>query len=176
MGTLKKVVWLFVWLLVHLGYGQKDELVLWTPGKKLTWSDFKGKPAKISNAAAITASGITYSFSAQGTKDRMELNFKVETHFYPNKSWYKPKLANPMILSHEQLHFDISEVYARKLRYILAKTTFTSNAKFEVKEIYKNILRELNDFQNQYDSETNFSRDTVQQLVWNEKIKKALNN
>ena len=176
MGTLKKVVWLFIWLMVHLGYGQEDEVVLWTPSRKLTWSDFKGRPSNISNAAAITASGITYSFSAQGTKDRMELDFKVDTHFYPDKSWYKPKLANPMILSHEQLHFDISEVYARKLRQILAKTKFTSNAKSEVKEIYRNILRELNDYQNQYDSETNFSRDTVQQLIWNKKIKKALNN
>ena len=176
MGALKKVVWLLIGLMLHLGYGQEDEVVLWTPTKKLAWSDFKGKPSNISSAAAITASGITYSFSAQGTKDRMELDFKVDTHFYPEKSWYKPKLANTIILSHEQLHFDISEVYARKLRQILAKTKFTSNAKSEVKEIYRNILRELNDYQNQYDSETNFSRDTVQQLIWNKKIKKALNN
>ncbi|MEQ8220161.1 MAG: DUF922 domain-containing protein [Arenibacter sp.] len=173
---MKKVVWLLIGLMLHLGYGQAEEVVLWTPTGKLEWSDFKGKPSNISNAAAITASGITYSFSAQGTKDRMELDFKVDTHFYPDKSWYKPKLANPIILSHEQLHFDISEVYARKLRQILDKTKFTSNAKSEVKEIYRNILRELNDYQNQYDSETNFSRDTVQQLIWNKKIKKALNN
>ena len=176
MGTLKKVVWLFIWLMLHLGYGQEDEVILWTPARKLAWSDFKGKPSNISSAAAITASGITYSFSAQGTKDRMELDFKVDTHFYPDKSWYKPKLANTMILSHEQLHFDISEVYAGKFRQILAKTKFTSNAKSEVKAIYRDILSELNDFQNQYDSETNFSRDTVQQLIWNKKIKKALNN
>tara|TARA_R110002073_G_scaffold122928_1_gene266115 strand:+ start:3795 stop:4325 length:531 start_codon:yes stop_codon:yes gene_type:complete len=175
VGSLKRVVWLAIWLMLHLGYGQEDEVILWSPIKKLAWSDFKDKPSNISNAAAITASGITYSFSAQGTKDKMELDFKVDTHFYPDKSWYKPKLANPIILSHEQLHFDISEVYARKFRQILAKTKFTNNAKSEVKAIYRNILRELNDYQNQYDSETNFSRDTVQQLIWNKKIKKALN-
>ncbi|MDO6603368.1 DUF922 domain-containing protein [Arenibacter palladensis] len=176
MGSIGKIVWLFIWLMFQWGYGQEDEVILWTPARKLAWSDFKGKPSNISGAAAITASGITYNFSAQGTKDRMELDFKVETHFYPDKSWYKPKLANPIILSHEQLHFDISEVYARKMRRILAKTKFTSNAKSEVKAIYRGILRELNDYQNQYDSETNFSRDTVQQLIWNKKIKKALNN
>ena len=167
---------LFIWLMLNLGYGQEEGVVLWTPNKKLAWSDFKGKPSNISNAAAITASGISYNFSAQGTKDKMELDFKVDTHFYPNKSWYKPKLANLNILSHEQLHFDISEVFARKLRQILTKTKFTNNAKSEIKEIYKNILRELNDYQNQYDAETNFSRDTVQQLIWNKKIEKALNN
>lgn len=176
MGALKKIVWLFIWLFLNLGFGQEEEMVLWTPSKKLSWADFKGKPSNISNAAAITASGISYSFSAQGTKDRMELDFKVDTYFYPGKSWYKPKLANPMILSHEQLHFDISEVFARKLKQILAETEFTSNAKAEVKEIYREVLRELNDYQHLYDGETNFSRDTVQQLIWNNNIKRALNN
>lgn len=175
MGAIKKVLLLFIWLVLNLSYGQEEQMVLWTPSKKLTWSDFKGKPSNISNAAAITASGISYSFSAQGTKDKVELDFKVETHFYPDKSWYKATTANPIVLSHEQLHFDISEVFARKLRQILAETKFTNNAKSEVKEIYRNVLRELNDYQNQYDDETNFSRDTVQQLIWNKRIIKVLN-
>jgi len=162
--------------MLYSGYGQGGEAVLWVPGKKLTWADFKGKPSTISNAAAITASGISYSFSAQGTKDKMELDFEVGAYFYPDKSWYKPKSANPIILSHEQLHFDISEMFARKMEQILTGTKFTNNAKSELKEIYRKILRELNDYQNQYDAETNFSRDTVQQFIWNKKIKKSLNN
>lgn len=174
--TLRKSVWLLIWLVLHLGYGQEDEVILWTPDRKLSWTDFKGRPSNISSAAATTASGITYSFSAQGTREVMELDFKVDTYFYPDKSWYKPQLANPNILGHEQLHFDISEVFARKLRQILARTKFTNNAKAEVKEIYSNVLRELNDYQHLYDSETNFSRDTVQQSIWNKKIGKALNN
>lgn len=167
---------LAIGLMLNLGFAQKEEVVEWQPGKKLTWANFKGRPSNISNAAAITASGISYSFSALGTADKMELDFLVSCHFYPNKSWYKPKLANPVVLGHEQLHFDITEIYARKLRQKLAKTKFTKNAKSEVKEIYRNILKELNDFQNKYDSETNFSRDSVQQLIWNKRIKKALNN
>ncbi|MCM4151314.1 DUF922 domain-containing protein [Arenibacter sp. N53] len=173
---MKSIALIIVCLVLNLGFGQEEEVVEWHPGKKLTWADFKGKPSNISNAAAITASGITYNFSAQGTADKMELDFKVSCHFYPNKSWYKPKLANPTVLGHEQLHFDITEVYARKMRQELAKTKFTKNAKSEVKEIYRKILKDLNDFQNKYDSETNFSRDMVQQLIWNKKIKKALNN
>ncbi|MCM4165238.1 DUF922 domain-containing protein [Arenibacter sp. A80] len=162
--------------MLHMAYAQEDEVVLWTPERKLSWSDFKGRPSANSGAAAITASGITYSFSAQGTNDKMVLDFKVDTYFYPEKSWYIPKLANPTILGHEQLHFDIAEVFARKLRRILDTTQFTGNAKYEVKEIYRNILHELNNYQNQYDSETNFSRDTVQQLSWNKNIKKILND
>tara|TARA_R110002049_G_scaffold40547_3_gene123301 strand:- start:1479 stop:2009 length:531 start_codon:yes stop_codon:yes gene_type:complete len=176
LGTLKSITVLVLCLILNLGFGQEDEVLPWSFGKKLSWADFKGRPSAISNAAAITASGITYSFSAQGTADKMELDFEVSSYFYPKKSWYKPQLANPTVLGHEQLHFDITEVYARKLRQELAKTKFSKNAKAEVKEIYRNILKELNDFQSKYDSETNFSRDTVQQLIWNKKIKKALNN
>ncbi|MCM4169950.1 DUF922 domain-containing protein [Arenibacter sp. TNZ] len=176
MGTLKTILVFAIGLMLNLGFGQEEEIIEWQPGKKLTWADFKGKPSNISNAAAITASGITYSFSAQGTADKMELDFTVSCHFYPNKSWYKHKLTNSTVLSHEQLHFDITEVYARKMRQELAKAKFNKNAKSQVKVIYRNVLKELNDFQNKYDSETNYSRDTVQQLIWNKRIKKALNN
>ena len=75
MGSLKKVVLFFIWGMLHIGSAQEDEAVLWTPARKLSWSDFKGRPSANSSAAAVTASGITYSFSAQGTNDKMELDF-----------------------------------------------------------------------------------------------------
>ena len=78
-------------------------------------------------------------------------------------------------MSHEQLHFDISELYARKMRNRLASTSFTQNVKAEVKQIYKEVLEELEEFQNLYDDQTNFSRDVEQQLIWNNKIEEALN-
>ena len=56
----------------------------------------------------------------------------------------------------------------------LEETKFTKNVKAEIKEIYSEITAELNDFQNRYDEETNFSRNREQQLHWNEKIGRAL--
>ena len=105
----------------------------------------------------------------------MEVNFKIDTYFYPNKSWYQPDLCDKVILSHEQLHFDISELYARKLRERLDAATFTpKNVKSKVRAIYRKINEELSEYQNRYDAETNFSRDREQQTIWNEKIAKAL--
>jgi len=154
---------------------QDYETIAWSPENKLTWEDFKGKAPNNARAAATTASGISYQFSTSGSNGEIELDYLVSTFFYPNKSWYQPSLCDSLILSHEQLHFDISELYARKMRNRLASSSFTQNVKAEVKQIYKEVLEELEEFQNLYDDQTNFSRDLEQQLIWNNKIEEALN-
>jgi hypothetical protein len=154
---------------------QDYETIPWNSKRKLTWNDFQGKIPVNNRAAATTASGITYRFSTSGTRDNIEVDFKIDTFFYPAKSWYDPSLCDEVILSHEQLHFDISEIYARKMKKRLANESFTySNVKSRVKTIYKEIMQELDAYQNQYDAETNFSRDREQQLIWNKKINDAL--
>lgn len=104
----------------------------------------------------------------------MEVDFTVRTYFYPQKSWYIPEICNEVILSHEQLHFDIAEMFARKMRQQLESTRFTSNIKAEVRKIYQQINRELAEFQRRYDQETDFSRNVAQQRAWNAAIKESL--
>ncbi|WP_245603093.1 DUF922 domain-containing protein [Maribacter antarcticus] len=78
-------------------------------------------------------------------------------------------------MGHEQLHFDISELYAREMKIRLDDELFThGNIKAKVKSIYREINKELDDFQNLYDAETNFSRDLDKQEEWMLKITKAL--
>ncbi|HET8737622.1 MAG TPA: DUF922 domain-containing protein, partial [Pricia sp.] len=125
-------------------------------------------------AAATTATSISYSFSVVERNDQRFLDIEVGCEFYPQKSWYRPELCDALILSHEQLHFDIAELHARKFRKKLGETRFTDNVKEEVREIYANVLKQLYVFQNKYDRETNFSRDLQQQLVWKRMIAKAL--
>jgi len=156
---------------------QGYDTIAWSSDKRLSWKDFKGKVPSNNRAAATTASGITYRFSTSGTKNEFEVDFKIDTFFYPTKSWYQPSLCDEVILSHEQLHFDISELYARELRKRLNAATFThANVKAEVRKIYAEINQELSEFQNRYDAETNFSRDREQQAIWNKRIEKTLNS
>jgi len=152
---------------------QEYDVIEWSSDQKLSWTDFNAEPPN-SRAAAITASGITYRFSSDINGDEVIVDFTITAHFYPNKSWYKKDLSSAYILAHEQLHFDISEIFARKMRKRMNATRFTSNVRKEVKKIYQQINEEMNDFQNSYDKETNFSRDTEQQLVWSKKIEKLL--
>ncbi|WP_289062027.1 DUF922 domain-containing protein [uncultured Zobellia sp.] len=174
MGALKNSLWAFCLLVTGMVFSQEEEIMVWDADRKLQWSDFKGSYFKTEWAAATTASGISYSFSSFKKDGQLYLDFVVQSEFYPNKSWYRPELCDSIILSHEQLHFDISELYARKMRERLAKTQFTMDAKAEVRAIYKSILKELSNFQNKYDRETNFSRDLQKQLLWNQEIKAVL--
>lgn len=104
----------------------------------------------------------------------MEVDCSINTFFYPESSWYRPELASQNILSHEQLHFDISELFARKMRARVKRFSFTSDVKAEMNQIYEQILKELQTFQKRYDEETNFSREVEKQIEWNNKIAQAL--
>ena len=74
----------------------------------------------------------------------------------------------------KQLHFDITEVFARKMREKLRRTSFSDDVKAEVRKIYHDILKELQEYQERYDWETNFSRNREKQAEWNRKIAEAL--
>lgn len=154
---------------------QQDEVLVWDDARRLDWNDFQDKPDYAREAVAITASGIQYSYSAKLYSDRVEYTTTVEAQFFPKDSWYKREHANDTILGHEQLHFDLTELYARKLRKEIAFTQFTKNIKVEIKQIYDRVSKALGNAQNQYDSETDYSRDYPNQKRWEDSIKKELN-
>jgi len=174
LGALRHIFFLALFLSLGFVFSQEEETIPWDPDRKLEWEDFKGRPFKTAWAAAVTASGITYEFSSVEKDGNLKLDINISTHFYPEESWFQPDLINGVILSHEQLHFDISELFARKMRKKVSETNFTSNVKAEIKKIYRDILKELSAFQKKYDFETNFSRNFEKQLEWNEKIREAL--
>ncbi|MEQ5790516.1 DUF922 domain-containing protein [Muricauda sp. NFXS6] len=162
-------------LLGFFGLAQEiEEGVPWNENIRLTWAKFKGKVPPTEESAASTASGISYSYSANLLHHEVKLDFEVNAYFYPNESWYRPKLCNENTLAHEQLHFDITEVFARKMRDKLRRTSFSDDVKAEVRKIYADILKELQTYQERYDWETNFSRNREKQLEWNQKIAEAL--
>ena len=150
------------------------ETIPWSEERRLTWDDFKGEIPENAMAAAITASGISYKYSANLMFNEVNLDFEVNTFFYPMGSWYKPALCDSVVLSHEQLHFDITELFARKMRKKLRQSTFSDNVKAEVRNIYNSILKELNDYQERYDWETDFSRKPLAQKRWVERVKAQL--
>ncbi len=174
MGTIKAFLYFSAVLFALGANAQEEEVMPWTPEGRLQWEDFRATPPAELRIAATTASGISYRLSAMETNGNMEVDCTIDAFFYPDKSWYQPDVANEIILSHEQLHFDISELFARKMRQRIGAFSFTKKVKDEVKTIYAEILREMRDFQKRYDEETNFSRDVEAQVRWNKKITKAL--
>ncbi len=147
----------------------------WSPNYKLQWSDFKGQPNASSDAAATTASGITFGYRMSETDGQVE-SFKadVTAHFYPNKSWFKPEEVSAHILEHEQLHFDITELHARKLRRQINQLKVSNSVNKQLESNHKQILQELGAMQDAYDAACDFSRNKEQQQLWKETITKQL--
>lgn len=154
---------------------QNEPEIAWNDSYKLSWIDFKDQPDNKDKAVAITASGITFGFSIKQT-DTQVISFttNVSTHFYPEKSWYKAKEADAHVLGHEQLHFDITELFARKFRQRISELTVSNSIGSQLKKLHETIKRELTSMQNAYDSETDFSRNAEQQAKWKANITKEL--
>lgn len=156
---------------------QKDEPVLsWNASNKLAWSDFKALPDNKVSAVAVTASGITFGFSITKTDSNQVISFDadVSAHFYPEKSWFKRELADNYLLSHEQLHFDITELHARKFREQIAKLTNLSTVKQDLRRLNESINTALARMQNTYDEESDYSRNEEAQANWQDYINKEL--
>ena len=96
----------------------KDDFILWQENKKLKIQDFKADnkdTVKVNQQqflGAISAIRIEYS-SFQRNKNSVP-EFSIKTYFDPNESWML--LKNDYVLQHEQIHFDLTELYARKMR------------------------------------------------------------
>lgn len=139
--------------------------------KALTWDDFKGRVDRGSKFAANTTSGFNYNASMVGDSMRIIL----PAIFNPRESWVKKKQKSAYLLKHEQVHFDITELYVRKMRKeILSKNYTLKKFNKSVSKILKKYSRETNSFQNSYDKETKHSVNKDAQAKWNALIEKEL--
>lgn len=151
------------------GQGKDEELINWNEGKKLTWADYKGQAKTDTDAAASTATylGIEYNFNNKG------FGYKITCSFSKTKSWGLHK--TDYILAHEQGHFDIAEIFARKLNKKMSDYKFNKdNFKTDLRKIYEGITSEKEEMQNEYDRETNHSIIKDKQVEWLMKIDQLL--
>ncbi|MBT8245082.1 MAG: DUF922 domain-containing protein [Winogradskyella sp.] len=164
-------------LISTICFGQNEDLetMSWQAEKPILWKNFKGKPNRNNDAAAQTVSGISFGFSIGKTGNTItDFTTNVECLFYPTESWYKPEVATPYILKHEQLHFDITELHALLLRKKISKIKPSARLKSQLNDLYKSISRDSYKMQQRYDDETNHSINKEKQAAWNLYIAKAL--
>lgn len=127
--------------------------IMWRPDRKLTWDDFKGKPdiEAYPNTLALTNSGFGYESGVNMFKQGKVF---VQSVFNTYKSWVVPEGRNDYVLRHEQIHFDITEIYSRKLRKELVDANITSNNATKAKPIFDRVFGEMERRQKRYDQET----------------------
>jgi hypothetical protein len=146
--------------------GSKEEKIVWTQDRKLTWSDFKGVPSGPVEYVASTNSGVSFSYSYTIIEGRQEVNYSIRSNFYPDLSWYRPEKVTDYILAHEQMHFDISELFARKLRMALAELPRDGTFKERSEVIYNENEADRREMQTQYDSDSDHSNNKEEEYRW----------
>jgi len=146
------------------------ERLAWNAKRVLQWSDFKGTPDSLERWAASSTTGISQGYAIDGAGVIDKESLTVTAHFYPEYSWVRHKEKSKHLLAHEQTHFDITEVYARKLKDNIAAFTFTSNSLEEIKMLYKEIEEERIKTQQLFDKETKHSIDHMKEVQWEFKV------
>ena len=173
---MKKVVVVcsLLWLIMGSSFvvNKEDDKISWSKDRKLTWKDFKGKPNNGGQVAAMTDSGFSYE-SGKMENDSMQLI--IVNFFYKNTSWVKKNEEKENILAHEQCHFDITELFTRKFRKQIKESKFNlKTLKNSLESLFKKSQTEWKNYEDKYDKETEHSKKEVQQLEWQEKVAKEL--
>jgi hypothetical protein len=148
---------------------EDHEFIPWTHNRILTWDDFQSAPNRGSDAVASTSTSLGLAYQV---KDRA-LTFEITCKFSKTKSW--GSLKTDYILAHEQGHFNITEIYARKLYqelslYKLNPRTYQQ----DLNRIYQKIVKEKENMQNLYDGQSDHSRNKKVQANWAEIINTLL--
>ena len=146
----------------------------WSATRRLAIADFLGRPSYGDQLASSTSSDIKAGASCRD----FVFTGTVQATFDPNTSWFRnPKTASEVLLRHEQLHFDITEVYARVMRQKLV--AFQAKVNCEklqpaFNNLTKGVYAEWNREQNRYDQETNHGLVAARQAQWEQQTQVKL--
>lgn len=151
-----------------------DSVLVWCDGShQLFWNNFQGQ-VRESDGDAGSYSNAIVDLVADSINDVVSL--KVYAVFYSKLSWTKFK-NDSILLMHEQLHFDISELVARSLRKKLRGKLVSNEAIDDlVIEATKYITEEMRQINTQYDLETDHGRNIKEQMLWNKRIEMGLDS
>lgn len=158
---------------VFLSLQNNPEITIWSNACELQWSDYKSPPNYESAHSASSECGFDIKYEIMGDS----LYVSVLAYFDKSKSWVKPEKKSDALLSHERVHFDIAELFARKYRKGLLRSdmAFENYERIIISSFEKNMIA-YKQYQNTYDQETQFSRKNAVQKQWERQIKKDLDS
>jgi hypothetical protein len=148
---------------------------------KLTWEDFQGEvPEDTKGLSAESTIKIVLCWSCE----EGQFTYRVRAIFNRKESWALDNVKenphaeeNQRLLRHEKGHFNLEEVYARKLRKALSELKDPcKNPPEETKKKIEELAKQLNDEQGRYDNETEHGTNKDKQEEWEKKIQKDLDD
>lgn len=147
------------------------QTIEWCENKKIVWEDFQGYKPKDNTFFANISTKILIEYTIAPNESP---NYYVKATMNRSQSWKEGNLSQKL-LQHEQLHFDICELYARKIRKSvdsLRKEKVIGTLTYD--SLIHAHLRMEKARNNLYDLETNHSTNIEKQFEWDEKIRREL--
>lgn len=170
--TITSGALLLLLALIESNAFKKREKIKWENSSSLSWNNFRGYPNFLSGYAAAVNS----YFEIDNINDSSD-NIEVSTIMRAHRSWVKKQhISSDYLLRHEQYHFNISELIARRLRKALRHTPKEKLTKENIQKLYYQYIRELGYTQDFYDLETNHSLEIERQFDWEYIVDSMLND
>jgi len=184
----------FVFVGINQGYA--NEFIPWSEDQKLTVYDFLGTAGEYPesyerpdprNKAFTWGSVVPKNYDSEKASSiicQYQIT-QIESYgrFHKKQSWVREEVkSDPNVLNHEQGHFDIMEVYARKTESALLLKIFEcpdgiyneSVIKREIRKLADGIGKKVQEMHDRYDDETDKGSNLAKQRSWDGKINSAL--
>ena len=152
------------------------EILPWSTSRPLRWTDFRAQPTVGTGAAALTTTTLTLRLACSGEL----FGFDVTAVFFPDRSWVNRTLfvqlgRDVWGLRHEQTHFDLTEVHARRARQFLSGLARPCDrTEPQLSELVNRFVDDAHDAQDRYDRETSHGRDGTAQARWDADVERQL--
>jgi hypothetical protein len=175
-------------------------VIEWSSGRRLAKDDFRGRVPATTSRTSLSWLDIDTSWHCEGTT----LLATARVTFDPARSWWRSAQGNiwegagqrtsgvsrthlevrrsvvqrdMQLLEHEQLHFDLAEVAARKIRKRfdeLKGACADPAGPVELPAFVADVDRELQEEQRRYDRETDHGTNGAAQDQWTRTIRQQL--
>ena len=150
----------------------------WSARHPVAWPDFQGRPHLGTSTAAQTSSGVSYMIQCRDS----HLAFAVLAAFAPSESWVRPDIppsptASTPTLRHERTHFNISELFARRLAQSLATShDLCPHRTKEARRIFDQHRSASDATQSRFDRETDHGTIGSQEARWEREVRAGLDS
>jgi hypothetical protein len=147
-----------------------EKKIVWNENRKLKQIDFKGS---IKNRPFEAATSSYFGYEYSGRVFQGKVKFIVTTQFDCERSYFKGTYQVDTVLAHEQGHFDMTELYARKFfKKISEDIKNMKDLESNVSIIYDDFTKELQIEQDRYDSD--IYPNQAKQAIWLKKLQEDL--
>lgn len=136
----------------------------WSDKLYLSWNDYQFKETTNEDRGGMALTSVKHS--VRGGIVGGIPRFEVKVLFVRGDSWTTDS-TNIALLAHEKLHFDIAELYGRKIRKQIDELYKRGERDLKIYNKYvKQLLADFNRYSLNYDTKTQNGKDFDEQKKW----------